>query len=177
MSQPDSAVAEPEVLVDTTGLAEVSSGVLPPEGVIENPTQAVELAAIPRTEVLLRARSWIDEHVMYSQTQYHSNKYGRYRQDCSGYISMCWHLPLSYTTATIMTVAHRIAWTQLQPGDALWRRVGHEGHIALFVGWADASHTKPVVEEEYETGHPCERRVWNHKYAADFTPIRCTHIA
>jgi hypothetical protein len=173
----DPSVGDVEEPVDTTGLAQVSSEALPPEGPMENPTEAVELATISRRDVLIRAQSWINEHVMYSQTQYHANKYGRYRQDCSGYVSMCWQLPFSYTTATIMTVAHRITWPQLLPGDALWRHAGHEGHIALFVGWADGAHTKPVVDEEYNTGHPCERRVWNHGYAATFHPIRYNHIA
>jgi hypothetical protein len=175
--EPDPAVAEAEALVDITGLAQVSSGDPPPQGTMESPTEAVELASISRRDVLARAQSWIDEHVMYSQTLYHTNRYGRYRQDCSGYVSMCWHLPLSYTTATIMTVAHRITWPQLLPGDALWRHAGREGHIALFVGWADASHARSVVDEEYNTGHPCERRVWNQRYAATFHAIRYNHIA
>lgn len=45
------------------------------------------------------------------------------------------------------------------------------------MGWADGGHTKPVIDEEYETGHPCSHRVWNHKYASIFTPIRYNHIS
>jgi hypothetical protein len=82
---------------------------------MKKPIEPVTLATISRHDVLLQAQSWIGEHVMYSQTQYHTNRYGRYRQDCSGYVSMCWHLPTSYTTATIMQVAHRISWAQLLP--------------------------------------------------------------
>lgn len=172
----DPTVPEAEDLVDTTELIEVSSEVFPPEGPVEQATESAKLATISRQDVLLRAQSWIDEHVLYSQTKYHANKFGRYRQDCSGYISMCWHLPTSYTTATIIQVAHQISWTQLLPGDALWHRSAHMGHIALFVGWADKAHTKPVVDEEYQTGHPCTRRVWSHKYASGFTPIRYNHV-
>jgi hypothetical protein len=172
----DPTVPGVENLVDTTGLVEVSSGVFPPEGSTENATESVKLAARSRHDVLVCAQSWINEHVMYSQTHYHTNKCGRYRQDCSGFVSMCWHLPTSYTTATILQVAHRISWTQLLPGDALWHRSAHEGHIALFVGWADKAHTQPVVDELYQTGHPCARRVWSHKYALGFTPIRYNHI-
>jgi hypothetical protein len=172
----DPILPEVDDVVDTTGLDEISDGELPPEGPMEEGIQSAKLAAISRHNVLPRAQSWINEHVMYSQVHYHTNRYGRYRQDCSGYVSMCWHLPTSYTTATIMQVAHRIPWSQLLPGDALWRRVGHEGHIALFVGWADKAHTKPVVDEESRTGHPCGRHVWSHKYASGFTPIRYNHI-
>lgn len=175
----DPTVPEVEDLLDTTGWDEVSSGVFPPEGPMEEAqeeTQPLELAAISRRDVLTRAQSWINERVMYSQTRYHTNRYGRYRQDCSGYVSMCWRLRTSYTTATIMQVADRITRAQLLPGDALWRRSGNVGHIALFVGWADTAHTRPVVNEEYQTGHPCTRRVWSYKYASGFTPIRYNHI-
>jgi hypothetical protein len=173
----DPTVPEAEDVVDTTGLVEVSSGVFPPEGSMENAIDLAKLVTISRHDVLVRAQSWINEHVMYSQTLYHTNKYGRYRQDCSGYVSMCWHLPTSYTTATIMQVAHRISWAQLLPGDALWHRSGNAGHIALFVGWADKAHTQPIVDEEYQTRHPCSRRTWPAKYAKGFTPIRYNHIA
>lgn len=172
----DRTVFAAEDLPDTAGLMEVTSGGSAPQGAMEKPIEPVTLATISRHDVLLRAQSWIVEHVMYSQTHYHTNRYGRYRQDCSGYVSMCWHLPTSYTTATIMQVAHRISWAQLLPGDALWHNSPQLAHIALFVGWADRAHTQPVVDEEYETGHPCTRRKWNHAWAAEFTPIRYNHI-
>lgn len=173
----DPTVFGPDDLADTTGLVEVSSGVSAPQGPMEKPTEPAKLATISRHDVLIRAQSWINEHVMYSQTSYHTNKYGRYRQDCSGYVSMCWHLPTSYVTGTIMQVAHRISWAQLLPGDALWHHSAHLQHIALFVGWADRAHTQPIVDEEYNTGHPCTRRKWSHTWAAQFTPIRYNHIA
>lgn len=150
----------------------------PPEG-----TQEAEFAAaaaaptLTRAQVLERAQTWVDEHVPYSQSSYHSNRFGRYRQDCSGYVSMCWALPTSYTTATISQVSSVIGWGDLQPGDALWRRSGGEGHIALFVGWNDAAHTQPIVDEEYETGHPCTHRAWSARYAHQFTPRRGNNVS
>ena len=167
---------EEEGPVDTTGEEEVDEEEDPLEGE-EEPEEgedATQLAAlradVSRKEVLRRGRSWIKERVMYSQSGYHSNRYGRYRRDCSGYVSMCWLLDRSYTTATIMQVAHRIPRNQLRPGDALWRRRAGRGHMALFVGRNDKGLA--VVYEEYRTGRPCERRVWSRKRELDFTPIR-----
>lgn len=134
------------------------------------------LSQMTRAQVLERAQSWIDERVMYSQSLYHRNRFGNYRRDCSGYVSMCWALGTSYTTATIMQVAHRIGWADLQGGDAFHRRVNNAGHIALFVGWADAARTRPIVQEEYQTGHPCTRRSWSNAYARTFTPIRGNNV-
>jgi hypothetical protein len=172
----DLTIFDAEDLVDTTGLVEVSSGASPPQGTEEEAPEEVRLARIHRHDVLVRAQSWINEHVMYSQSHYHTNRYGHYRQDCSGYVSMCWHLPRSYVTWTIMQVAHRISWAQLLPGDALWNHSAQLQHIALFVGWADKAHREPVVQEEYDTGHPCSRRKWSHSWAARFSPIRYNHI-
>ena len=146
----------------------------PPEGEEEEGAAAAELAvlgAITRPEVLRRGNSWIKERVMYSQRPPpHCNRYGCYRRDCSGYVSMCWRLGRSYTTATIMQVADRIDRNKLRPGDALWRRRAGRGHMALFVGRNDKGLA--VVYEEYRTGRPCERRVWSRKRELDFTPIR-----
>ncbi len=168
---------EEEGPVDTTGEEEVDEEEDPPEGE-EEPEEgedATQLAAlradVSRKEVLRRGRSWIKERVMYDQRPpHHCNRYGCYRRDCSGYVSMCWRLGRSYTTATIMQVADRIPRNQLRPGDALWRRSKKSGHIALFVGRNDKGLA--VVWEEYKTGRPCERRVWNRKRELGFTPIR-----
>ena len=171
---------EEEGPVDTTGEEEVDEEEDPPEGE-EEPEEgedATQLAAlradVSRKEVLRRGRSWITERVMYSQTEYHRNRYGRYRRDCSGYVSMCWLLDRSYTTATIMQVAHRIPRNQLRPGDALWRRKDNSGHIALFR--ARDSKGRVVVWEEYATGQPCRQRTWSRKRESTFTPIRYNRI-
>ena len=90
---------EEEGPVDTTGEEEADEEEDPPEGEEEEGAAAAKLAvlgAITRPEVLRRGRSWITERVMYSQTEYHRNRYGRYRRDCSGYVSMCWRLGRSY---------------------------------------------------------------------------------
>uniref|UniRef100_UPI00397A0A19 hypothetical protein n=1 Tax=Amycolatopsis sp. lyj-23 TaxID=2789283 RepID=UPI00397A0A19 len=128
---------------------------------------------ITRSEVLVRSRSWIDEHVMYSQTDYHPNQYGNYRQDCSGFVSMAWNLNTSLTTATLPTRMDAIGWADLQPGDALWR----QGHIALFIGWNDTAKTQPIVREEFDFGNPAVERPWTtQSYIHTFTPMRYRNI-
>ncbi len=177
MSETKQTITEHQAIAtDLVGLPpHVTAGALPPEGAMEiehGLAALTTLTRVTRAQVLERAQSWIDERVMYSQTAYHSNRFGRYRQDCSGYVSMCWALGTSYTTATFLQVAQKIGWGELQGGDALHRRVGDSGHIALFVGWADGAHTQPIVDEEFDFGHPCVRRAWSSAYAHTFTPIR-----
>ncbi|EMF02140.1 VCBS repeat-containing protein [Streptomyces mobaraensis NBRC 13819 = DSM 40847] len=54
---------------------------------------------ISRTEMIQRVQYWIDKGVPYSQSRYYPDLQGRsYRTDCSGLVSMAWHLPISATT-------------------------------------------------------------------------------
>ncbi|TGG87129.1 VCBS repeat-containing protein [Streptomyces albus] len=131
---------------------------------------------ITRSEMRQRAKSWIDERVPYDQASFHTNQYGRYRQDCSGYVSMAWHLGSSYTTRSLPDVMNTIARSELRFGDALWRVDSKVGHVALFVRWADAAHTRPVVWEEYDYGHVAEERTWTAAYAGTFTPKRYRNV-
>lgn len=127
---------------------------------------------ISRSEVLVRSQSWIDQRVPYSQSVSWTNQYGTYRQDCSGYVSMAWHLGFSRSTATLPAVMHSIAKADLRPGDALWR----QGHIALFIRWNDAARTSPVVREEYDYGHNAVERTWSANYTNSFSPVRYNKI-
>ncbi|MDQ7809117.1 hypothetical protein Q5425_35780 [Amycolatopsis sp. A133] len=127
---------------------------------------------ITRSEVLSRSQSWIDQRVPYSQSISWTNQYGTYRQDCSGFVSMAWHLGFSRSTASLPAVMHTIAKSDLRPGDALWRT----GHIALFVRWNDAARTSPVVREEYDNGHNATERAWSPNYANTFSSMRYNNI-
>jgi hypothetical protein len=135
-------------------------------------TGSVVDGQIARGEVLARSQSWIDQHVPYSQSVSWTNQYGTYRQDCSGFVSMAWHLGFSRSTATLPAVMHTIARSDLRPGDALWQA----GHIALFVRWNDAARTSPVVREEYDYGHNAVERVWSAGYANTFSAMRYNNI-
>jgi hypothetical protein len=130
--------------------------------------EASSSSAIVRNEILNRARSWIDERVFYSQSRNHTNRFGTYRTDCSGYVSMAWALSSSYTTWTLWNVSTRIGAGELQPGDALLKDSGGTDHVALFVRWAGPN--RPVVWEEYTSGRPAEERTWEG--LRGFTPVR-----
>ncbi len=127
-------------------------------------------SAIVRNDIMIRGRSWVDERVPYSQSKTHKNQYGTYRTDCSGYVSMAWSLDQSRTTYTLWDVTKQIASADLQPGDALLKDSGGTDHVALFVRWAGQG--RPVVWEEYSSGHPAEERTWEG--LRGFTPVRYT---
>jgi hypothetical protein len=97
-----------------------------------------------------RAQSWVDDHVSYSQSRTHTNRYGTYRQDCSGYVSLAWALPSSYTTATLPDVSFPIDESDLRRGDILLHFATRKtsGHVVMFDRWVDAAHTSYVVYEE-----------------------------
>lgn len=127
-----------------------------------------------RSQALMRAQSWLDVHVPYSQSNCFANQYGNYRTDCSGYVSMAWGLRRSYTTSDIHLVSHQITWDDLKPGDAL-NDAG--SHVALFVKWADAARTKMIVVEQ-EGGIGTNQDTWTRSTAAQqgYVPIRYNNI-
>ncbi|GAA3839656.1 hypothetical protein GCM10022243_02560 [Saccharothrix violaceirubra] len=164
--------------VDTNPASDVTAATAgtSPEGVTESTMTAAANDPISRTDVRTRARSWIDEQVPYSQTTWYTNQYGYYRQDCSGYVSMAWGMDKSYTTYTIQPFLETIERSDLRPGDVLWRHDPDVQHIALFMGWADAAHTRPIVWEEYDYQHFAEQRVWDKGWADSFHPRRYKNI-
>ncbi|MEV0675115.1 FG-GAP-like repeat-containing protein [Actinosynnema sp. NPDC050436] len=147
-----------------------------PEGVESSAPRIMANNPIDRAEVRKRAQTWIDEQVPYSQSLYHSNQYGTYRQDCSGYVSMAWGMDNSYTTYSLQPFMDTISRSDLRPGDVLWRHDTAVQHIALFMGWADTAQTRPVVWEEYDYGHFAEQRVWAQSWADTFVPKRYKNI-
>ncbi|MFD9704045.1 hypothetical protein [Lentzea sp. NPDC059081] len=129
---------------------------------------------ITRSEILARSRTWISARVPYSQSDCFGNKYGAYRTDCSGFVSMAWGLRISYTTHILEQVAHRIDWEDLRPGDALNDR---ENHVALFIGWADAAKTRPIVREQAgPDGSRPIQRVWSTSTARRYVPLRYNNL-
>jgi hypothetical protein len=108
-------------------------------------------AAITRAEVLARAHSWVAKRVIYSQHR----SYGGYRRDCSGFVSMAWHLRRSYTSRSIRAVARRVPLSKLRPGDA----VHTPGHVAIFVRWKNRAKRTYVAMEESRWGRPAMHHV------------------
>ncbi|GGK93227.1 hypothetical protein Ppa06_60430 [Planomonospora parontospora subsp. parontospora] len=125
-----------------------------------------------RNQVLIRAQSWLDVGIPYSQTACHENRYGDYRTDCSGYVSMAWGLSRSYTTRDIHLVSNEIPRSDLRPGDILNR---YDDHMAIFVRWSDAARTKPLVREQAGSVGTVER-TWPAATAGLYTPRRYHNI-
>jgi hypothetical protein len=93
---------------------------------------------IGTSEILSRAKNWYDRDIPYSQTSTATDVNGRYyRTDCSGFVSMAWHLSSSLTTSTLPDVSTVISKSSLRPGDALDNT--SDGHVVLFVKWLDKS--------------------------------------
>jgi hypothetical protein len=111
---------------------------------------------ISRSEVLTRARDWYVRDVPYDQGSYAPDLTGShtYRQDCSGFVSMAWHLGSSLTTSSLDQAGSTISKSSLRPGDALL----YAGvHTVLFIGWKDQdagtfyyySESNPTADMEY----------------------------
>lgn len=108
---------------------------------------------ISRSEVVERGQLWVDNSVQYSQSKY----YDGYRQDCSGFVSMCWELDQSYTTRTIDEVSYQISMDDIRIGDAIFT----PGHVVIFVRWVNEERTEYVALEESTWGKPALRREKN----------------
>ena len=105
---------------------------------------------ITRDEVLTRARSWLAPPIPYSQTSFHTNEFGCYRTDCSGYVSMAWALPGrppsrhgGLDTVGLAAVSSPVAKDDLAAGDVLLLADGTRltRHVAIFETWTDEHHT------------------------------------
>lgn len=111
------------------------------------------LATVTGEQAITRAQSWLPpvvaRRVNYNQSLCWRNQYGRYREDCSGYVSMAWGLPSSLVahnldprfadTAYLRSQLQQVPPTALRPGDALNFNVSspwEKSHIVLFGGWA-----------------------------------------
>ncbi|HEX7306637.1 FG-GAP-like repeat-containing protein [Lentzea sp.] len=136
--------------------------------------------SLTRAQVLARAQSWLSVGVQYSQSRCYRNSYGDYRTDCSGFVSMAWGLGKSgsyYYTGNLGDVSTEIPRASLQPGDALLRHENNAkvDHVALFVGWDDAAHTRPVVIEQTGSADTV-RRAWTQSNASNYRPVRYDRI-
>jgi hypothetical protein len=102
---------------------------------------------ITRSEALARAQYWVDQNVVYgttaTSTRSAPDSSGRnYRTDCSGLVSMAWHLSDSLTTydfARWSGVTDIQDPDDMRPADAIL----FSGHIEMFARWKNASdHTQ-----------------------------------
>ncbi len=100
---------------------------------------------IDASEVLSRAQYWVDLGPRYNQGASAPDPQGKnYRTDCSGLVSMAWHLDhsrVTYQPDSLEDVADQIDKDQLQPGDLIMANTA-DGHALLFEKWDDAAHTR-----------------------------------
>ncbi|MEU1287962.1 hypothetical protein ABZ449_27535, partial [Kitasatospora sp. NPDC005856] len=105
-------------------------------------TTSVTNGQISRSEILARAQYWYNQraNIPYSQGGNYPDQQGAsYRTDCSGFVSMAWHLSApGLSTKGLPGVSHEINRSDLRPGDVL---NDYEDHVILFEKWQDAAHT------------------------------------
>ncbi|WP_066361838.1 FG-GAP repeat domain-containing protein [Herbidospora mongoliensis] len=103
---------------------------------------------ITRSEVLSRAQNWVDRGVKYNQSRAPSTLYtdvegdNEYGPDCSGLVSMAWHITANsgkggHSTDNFESWSGKIflaSLHDLKPGDAILKN----GHMELFARWKNA---------------------------------------
>jgi hypothetical protein len=183
--------------VASTAVA-VLAGICAPVVVTATPVAAASSVGGPitRSEVLSRAMSWVgNTAIHYSQDQadaYPDVDGRRYRPDCSGFVSMAWHLDRragstwDHSTETLPTVSHPISKEELLPGDIMLRSGSSNAHVTLFNGWRDTSHTRYNVLEQgaaqvavWEPGVDYPHAAiydYDSAYASGFRPYRYNNI-
>jgi hypothetical protein len=132
---------------------------------------------ISRTEIMGRARTWVDAPRRYSQEE--NDPVSGYRLDCSGYVSMAWRLAApGETTVELPDYCVLIDKDDLLPGDAMMNggpgTDGNAGHVMLFAAWADAGRTALWAYEQIATG--TVRRVLPFP-AVPYRPYRLRTVA
>ncbi|MEV5882779.1 hypothetical protein AB0L74_08675 [Streptomyces sp. NPDC052020] len=148
------------------------------------PPKSVQGGTIYRNEVIARAKDWYTRNVQYSQSAYATDVDGdhSYRTDCSGFISMTWHLTSSLTTWTLPSVSTQISKASLRPGDAL--NSSSEEHVVLFAGWKDQdagtfyyySEGSPSTDMNYSTANVYSGTIDSHP-ASSYVALRYDKIA
>lgn len=131
-----------------------------------------------RRSIIDRALNWVSNGVQYSQSP--QSRWGGYRTDCSGLVSMAWGLPPPGNTTHSFAGgpwdngrSHRISWSELEPGDAL---NNPQHHIMLFAGWLDENHTRFCTIEEYNWGRPASILHHTIHDTSRGSPIRSVYI-
>jgi hypothetical protein len=136
-------------------------------------------ASPARRAAIERGFTWLDDEVPYSQSASHEG----FRTDCSGFVSMCWELSTSYTTASFIAGEAESSaldgYDDLLPGDALVHRSGGAGHIVLFLGWDDKAHSGACVLEQASTASDMQFRVRSTASleSGGYEPIRADALA
>jgi spore coat assembly protein SafA len=126
------------------------------EATPSTPPANTEATSIPGA--VDRAQSWVNANGGSGVSYSNSGRWGGYRTDCSGYVSMIWQLGtpgLSTKGLASESVSHRIGKDELVTGDVLIDSTGDSvssRHVVMFDKWADASHTTFYLYEQTPGG-------------------------
>lgn len=138
---------------------------------------------ITRHDVWERGAYWVHQRVPYSQSRTARDPEGRqYRTDCSGFVSMAWHLGASLATDSLSTVSTRLSgYSDLRTGDILLKPKScptcNDGHVYLFVEWTDPSRsTAYVMDQTPSTGARQTTITSMTLQAKGYTPWRYNNI-
>ncbi|WP_170322916.1 FG-GAP repeat domain-containing protein, partial [Acrocarpospora macrocephala] len=143
----------------TTAAALAFTGVAVTTVAVATPAHAASTAGgqITRSEILARAQYWVDppqEYTYLNSSDTSTWRTGptggeKYRRDCSGLISMVWHLPQGYYDTSVYEswiggpqLTRLASFNDLQPGDAVLR-VNFKGlsdHTELFDHWKNPAN-------------------------------------
>ncbi|MDD5035846.1 MAG: hypothetical protein PHE55_13930 [Methylococcaceae bacterium] len=107
---------------------------------------------ITRSEIISRANYWVSlnpapHYYWDADTRFWvTDPLERlYRPDCSGYVSMAWHLGVSRSTVDLINEAYAIRKNQLAAGDIMGTlgagTDGDHGHVRIFHKWDNTAHT------------------------------------
>ncbi|MFG2304116.1 hypothetical protein [Actinacidiphila glaucinigra] len=151
--------------------------------VAPTPPKSVQGGTIYRNEVIARAKDWYNRNIPYSQSAYATDVDGdhSYRTDCSGFVSMTWHLTTSLTTETLPNVSTQISKADLRPGDAL---NDYSDHVVLFAGWKDQdagtfyyyAEGSTATDMNYSTANVYSGDIGGHP-ASSYVALRYKKIA
>jgi len=130
-------------------------------------------ACEPTATAIAHAKDWVAAQVPYNQ----GATYQGYREDCSGFVSMCWESAQpGHTTETMDEIAHAITKDDLQPGDCL---LFAAEHVVLFGGWTNAAQSEYQAYEETKPGEGTVTRPTPYPYwysQSSFKPFRYNNI-
>jgi cell wall-associated NlpC family hydrolase len=170
------ATVDPGVHNGPQGAATATTGT----GTAEPSATPAALPSVTSSQIIANADNWYiaNNNPPYSQSAYWASRTdyagdGRgdnprpggavpaWREDCSGFVAHAWGVVTSgggFTTYTMPSYSTPIAWSQLQPGDAiLFNSVNVPGwgtvdHVGLFLGWNSATTYSVMDESSPGTG-------------------------
>jgi hypothetical protein len=145
------------------------------EGELEG--EAKSFVGISGSTIISNAKTWLNPCVPYSTSSYHIGVDGiKYRQDCSGYVSMAWQLGSSQTTSTLASYSTKISKSDLQSGDIL---LNAGDHVLIFDKWADSGKTKYYAYEQHPDCteyHSITYPYWSNYDPQDYYPYRYNKV-